>query len=158
MHMTVPKLARIGVCALAIAIIPAVLPASAQTHSSNNMSNAAAAADQNSDLVPGTGMTTAELQDIGYSQQQISEIRTDMLAQANNGPMDQNASNNASSNPNMQTSNAANNPNTQANNGGGRGGWGLWGLVGLLGLLGLGRGRRTATVHEERDRDVRRIA
>ncbi len=157
MHQTVSKLTRIGVCALAMAIIPAVMPASAQTHNSKHMdNNAAAATDQNGDLVPGTGMTAAELQDIGYSQQQISQIRGDMLAEMNNGPMDQNSTNNAANNPNMQTNNAANNPNNQTSSSGG--GWGLWGLVGLLGLLGLARGRRTATVHEERDRDVRRIA
>lgn len=159
MDSYLPKLARVAICAAALTVVPAILPA--QTNGSNNMSdNSAAATSQNSDLVPGTGMTAAELQDIGYSQQQISQIRTDMLAEANGGPMDQNASSNsAGSNANMQTNDAANSPSNQAGKkDSGSGNWGLLGLFGLLGLLGARRRHHVETVHDERDRDVRRIA
>ncbi len=158
MKKAISNVARIAACALALAVIPAVMPASAQTNS--NMNNDSAMQD-NGNIIPGTGMTAAELQDIGYSQQQISQIQNDMLAE-NNAPAMNQGTNDA------QTSTANNNPNAQANtnpnatnmpvnNAESRGGWGLWGLVGLLGLLGLA-GRRKAVVRDERDRDVRRIA
>lgn len=156
MNSSILKLARLGALALAFAIVPTVLPASAQT--SNHMNDNAAASQNaetsNGAMVPGTGMTLAELRDLGYTQQQIADIRSTEIAGAAESATDQNPAtasntNNAETNPNSPQAN-------NANTGGGGGGWGLWGLVGLLGLLGLGRGRRAETVRT--DRDVRRVA
>ncbi|HET8668946.1 MAG TPA: hypothetical protein VFM10_13260 [Terriglobales bacterium] len=152
MKLEVSKLVRLGALTLAVAVIPTVLPASAQTNNNMDTNPSATATEQNSSMVPGTGMTVAELRDLGYTQNQIDEIRSTELAQTdqNTNPATASNTNNAATNPNAPQ---ANNPAT----GGGGGGWGLWGLVGLLGLLGLTKGRRRAE-SVDRDRDIRRVA
>jgi hypothetical protein len=148
MNCHISKLARMGVFALAMAFVPAVVPAAAQSNSTTNEGQS-----MSSDaMVPGTGLTMAELSDLGYSQQQIAAIRGTDFSQA--GAADR------SSPETTSNTNDATNPNSpQANKASSSGGgWGLWGLVGLLGLLGLARGRRAETIRKDRDADVRRIA
>ena len=169
MKLGFSKLARLGVFTLAMAVVPAVLPASAQTNNANNPNgnmDTQTTMSQSSSMVPGTGLTVAELRNIGYSQQQINDIRntdlngTQMAQNGNNATQGQSGAaagteNGNQNNAGVNTPVGGVNANTPATGGGG-GGWGLWGLVGLLGLLGLGRGRRRETVRE--DRDIRRVA
>lgn len=140
------KIARLGILGLALSIAPFA---------------AAQGSMQSSDIVPGTGMTMAELRDLGYNQQQIAEIRNTDLSmsdQAGNmadraGDQAQQAGNRAAG----ETREAGNDVQRAASDRGGRN-WGWLGLFGLLGLLGLRGGHKAASVHDERDRDIRRVA
>ncbi len=133
-----------ALCVLALALLFTLTPAVAQTATDNTP---AAANDTTATLVPGTGMTLAELRDLGWSPSEIAGMQA------------------PSSAPDTENQQAATNPDatqagtngTVADNTGGGKDWGLWGLVGLLGLLGLGgRRRRSEAAHDERD--IRRIA
>ena len=149
MKFQISNYARLGIFGLALAIAPVALPAQTQNNQPSD-NNAATATTQNSDMVPGTGMTMAELRDLGYTQEQIADIRSTDLSQ---NAMDQNAS---------KTANSAENPGQnpsdvqRAQSNGGGGSWGWIGLFGLFGLLGLRGGHKAATVRD--DRDIRRVA
>jgi hypothetical protein len=138
------KYARLGVIGMALAIAPA---ATAQ------------GSMQSSDIVPGTGMTVAELRDLGYNQQQIAEIRnTDLNMSEQAGNMADRAGNEAQQAGNRaagETRDTANDVQRAATDEGGSN-WGWLGLFGLLGLLGLRGGKKHAAVHD--DRDIRRVA
>lgn len=149
MNLRTSNYARLGILGLALAISPLALSAQMQDKNAGNAGqmspNAATASMQNSDIVPGTGMTLAELRDLGYNQQDIAEIRNTDLNQ--NAGMSQNAA----TQPNAQTENT---PVQKAQNRGSN--WGWIGLFGLFGLLGLRGGHRAGAVRE--DRDIRRVA
>jgi len=135
--------ARLGVLAVAT-LMPAMLAAQMQNQS---------------DVVPGTGMTMAELRDIGFTQEQIAEIRNtdlDMSAGGASGAMDR-AEGTADRAQSAVTESApvqsAQDTAQAATDGGSN--WGWLGIFGLLGLLGL-RGGKRAAAHDERD--IRRVA
>lgn len=127
------KYASLGVLGFALAVVPAA---------------AAQGSMQSNDIVPGTGMTVAELTDLGYDQQQIAEIRN----------TDLNMSDQAGSTADRAGSEARQQGNDVQRAATDKGGsnWGWIGLLGLLGLLGLRGGKKHSAVHD--DRDIRRVA
>lgn len=128
------------------------------TASNNNMQ--AGAQDQS--VIYGTGLTAAELKQIGYTDDEINQMRSEsqMLMASNTGTsgtaagnQDQGASAASGvSNPADTNNNAtANEPQKASSNHAG-----LWGLLGLLGLLGLaGRATRQQVVRHDVDVDAR---
>ncbi|HKU20001.1 MAG TPA: hypothetical protein VJQ50_03230 [Terriglobales bacterium] len=125
MQSVFSRLASMGVLALGLALVPAMLPAQS-TNPSSSGNQAATAPSQ-------SGNATNP---------------------ANSGNDQNGNAVNPNNNPNQAAvppagANTASNAGEQ--NGGG--GWGLWGLVGLLGLFGLAGGRRRASSVEIRDRD-----
>jgi hypothetical protein len=130
------KLASMGVLALGLAIIPATLPASAQSNNPSSSGKQAA--------------TTPAPNQNGNAANSANNDQNGNAVNPNNNP-------NQAAAPPAATS-TGNNTGT-----GGDGAWGLWGLVGLLGLFGLARGRGSRTRVEGRDienRDIndRRVA
>lgn len=141
---SISKYAGLGVLGFALTITPA---AAAQANDSGNGPSAAGSM-QSSDIVPGTGMTVAELRDLGYDQQQIAEMRnTDMSMSEQAGNTADRAGNEARE--------QGRDVQRAATDQGGRN-WGWIGLFGLLGLLGLRGGKRHAAV--DQDRNIRRVA
>jgi|GEM_PF-5779326 MYXO-CTERM domain-containing protein len=125
MQSVFSRLAGMGVLALGLALVPAMLPAQS-TNPSSSGSQAATAPSQNNN--------------------QANPV--------NSGNEQNGNAVNPNHNPNQAAVPPAGvNPagTTGENNGGG--GWGLWGLVGLLGLFGLAGSRRRANSVEIRDRD-----
>ena len=127
------KWSSVGVLALGLAIIPATLPAAAQSDKSS---------------AQGSSATTPATSQSGNAASTTNG--NDNNGTAANPNSDQNPSQAATS----PTGRAGDNPD-----GGSKAG--LWGLLGLAGLFGLaGRGRRAASI-ETRDRDIdrnRRVA
>lgn len=149
MNLRSSNYVRLGVLGLALALTPLAVPAQAQSNHQGEH-NPATASMQNSDMVPGTGMTVAELRDLGYDQQQIAEIRNTDLSQTAGATADR-----SSESAPVNSDRDRNQDVQRAENKGGSN-WGWIGLFGLLGLLGLRRGHKEAVVHE--DRDIRRVA
>jgi MYXO-CTERM domain-containing protein len=177
------RLANLCVLALAVAL---AVPAAAQTSSRTTDVQHTSMSASDSHLIPGTGMTAAELRDIGYTPDQIADLQNGALSanptgnsrnvNRENGIADTNAASSTKANDNSSaavkdngnlssgnTREASTDAASRNDSGGSHAG--LWGLLGLLGLLGLGgRSRRAenvtdrAMLERERDRDVRRIA
>lgn len=117
--------------------------------------NSSIPADQ--DTIYGTGLTVAELKQVGYSDAEIAQMRTDsqMLMAASNNASTGTASGNQDQAPSAangvsQPSDTNNNANAQPAQAQVNNHAGLWGLLGLLGLLGLaGRARQRTVVRRE---------
>ncbi|MFB3814756.1 MAG: hypothetical protein ACE14L_11665 [Terriglobales bacterium] len=145
------KFCLLSLLALCIVALVMTMPLAAQTGSSQSqMAN-----DRSSDIVPGTGVTQAELRDLGYTPQQIAEIRSTSaeMAEQGAGTAADESSGRAQLPSENQPMQARDRGAARAEGGNG---WGLWGLIGLLGLLGLGGRSRRAEAREERD--IRRVA
>jgi hypothetical protein len=105
-------------------------------------------------VIYGTGMTAAELKNIGYTDAEIAQMRSDATALQASAPaattpaainQDQANAANSVSQPSDANANSNNPQRAQSSNYAG-----VWGLLGLLGLLGLaGRARSRAVVHHE---------
>lgn len=117
---------------------------------------------QDQSVIYGTGLTPSELKQIGYTDAEISQMRSDapMLMASNtattgtaSGNQDQapSAANGVSNPAEMNNNATANEPQKAGSNHAG-----LWGLLGLLGLLGLaGRATRQSVVRHDVDLDAR---
>lgn len=143
----------------------AAMPQSDTTPASSATNQNAAASTDNStqdqSVIYGTGLTAAELKQIGYTDDEISQMRSDsQLLMASNttstgsasGNQDQapSAANGVSNPADMNNNTTGNQPQKASTHAG------LWGLLGLLGLLGLaGRATRQKTVGRDIDADAR---
>jgi MYXO-CTERM domain-containing protein len=131
---------------------PGTMPQSDQT--APNTANNSAPSDQ--DMIYGTGMTVSELKQAGYTDDQISQMRSDsqaLTASNSNMASPGTASGNQDQSPSAANgvsqpsdmNSTANQPAKAQNDRT----W-MWGLLGLLGLLGLA-GRRSREVVVQRE-------